>query len=95
MVGELEFWLLLVLIAAAVLALQVRDLLAAAAIFAAYSFLMAFLFAKMGAPDVAFVEAALGAGVTGVLFIVTIFSTGGRYERRTLDRRPPTEGAER
>jgi uncharacterized MnhB-related membrane protein len=34
----------------------------------------------MGAIDVAFVEAALGGGVTGVLFILAVFFTRRRSE---------------
>jgi uncharacterized MnhB-related membrane protein len=34
----------------------------------------------MGAVDVAFVEATLGAGITGVLFIIVLFLTRRRSE---------------
>ncbi|MFC1872669.1 Na(+)/H(+) antiporter subunit B [Chloroflexota bacterium] len=78
MIWQLDFWLLLVLIIAAIIALSVKDLLAAVAVLTAYSFLVALLFAQMGAIDVAFVEATLGAGVTGVLFIIAIFFTRRR-----------------
>jgi len=80
MIWQIDFWLLVVLIIAAVLALEVRDLLAAVAILAAYSFFVALLFAEMGAIDVSFVEATLGAGVTGVLFIIALFFTKRRSE---------------
>ncbi|MBI2860576.1 MAG: DUF4040 domain-containing protein [Chloroflexi bacterium] len=78
MVWQLDFWLLALLVVTAVVALQVRDLLAAVAVLTAYSFFMALLFAEMGAVDVALTEAALGAGVTGVLFVVAIFVTRRR-----------------
>ena len=78
---QIDFWLLIILIVTAVVALQVRDLIAAVATLSAYSFLMALLFAQMGAIDVAFVEATLGAGVTGVFFIITLFF----IERRSED----------
>jgi len=61
-------------------AIQIRDLLAAVAALAAYSFIVALLFAQMGAIDVSFVVATLGAGVTGVFFIVAIFLTKRRSE---------------
>jgi uncharacterized MnhB-related membrane protein len=54
---------------------------AAAVVLSGYSFVMALLFATMGAVDVAFMEATLGAGVTGVLFLVALFS----MERRSKD----------
>jgi len=81
MIWEIDFWLLVILIISAIVALSVRDLLAAVATLTAYSFLVALLFAQMGAIDVSFVEAALGGGVTGVLFIVALFFT----KRRSVD----------
>lgn len=66
---QVELILFAVLIVAALAALTVRDLLAAAFMLAVYSFGVALLFAQMGAVDVAFTEAAIGAGVSGVFFI--------------------------
>jgi energy-converting hydrogenase B subunit D len=80
MIWELDFWLLVILVISAIVALQVRDLLSAVAVLAAYSFFMALMFSQLGAIDVAFVEATLGAGVTGVLFIVTVLHTRRRSE---------------
>jgi energy-converting hydrogenase B subunit D len=81
MIWQIEFWLLLVLLFLAVTALAVRDLLAAVVILSGYSFVMALLFVSMGAVDVAFTEATLGAGVSGVLFVVALFI----MERRSED----------
>lgn len=78
MTGQLDFWLVLVLIMFAVLALELDDLLAAVAALTGYSFLMALLFATLGAPDVALTEAALGAALTGVLLLVTLVFVGRR-----------------
>jgi uncharacterized MnhB-related membrane protein len=72
MIWQVDFWLLLVLTLFAFLALEVRDLLAAVGVLTAYSFLMALLFAELGAPDVALTEAALGAGLTGVFLLVAL-----------------------
>lgn len=72
--------MLVVLIIAALVALGVRDLLAAAAVLSVYSFFMALLFAELGAIDVAFVEATLGAGVTGVLLVIGLYHTRRRSE---------------
>lgn len=77
----IEFSLLFILLTLAIIALRVRDLLAAVTILTGYSFVMALLFVAMGAVDVAFTEATLGAGVTGVLFVVALFAT----ERRSAD----------
>eukprot|EP01048_Picozoa_sp_COSAG05_P003372 COSAG05_NODE_154_length_15733_cov_2.293015_11_plen_82_part_00 len=65
----------------AIIALQIKDNLSAAIIFGTYSFLMCFAWTVMGAVDVAFTEATVGAGVSTVFFIATIFRT----LRRTSD----------
>ena len=80
MIWQIDFWLLVILIISALVAIQIRDLLAAVIALAAYSFIIALLFAQMGAIDVSFVEATLGAGVTGVFFIVALFLTKRRSE---------------
>lgn len=80
MIWQVDFWLFIVLIIAAVVALEVRDLLAAVAVLAAYSFFVALLFAQLGAIDVSFVEATLGAGVSGVLYIIALYQTRRRSE---------------
>jgi uncharacterized MnhB-related membrane protein len=76
MIWQIDFWLMLVLILFAVMALEVRDLLAAVGVLTGYSFLMALLFAELGAPDVALTEAALGAGLTGVFLLVALSFVG-------------------
>lgn len=77
----LEFILYVLLLTTALLALQVRDLLAAVVATTAFSFTVALLFVSMGAVDVAFTEAVVGAGVVGVFFIVALFRTS----RRSVD----------
>lgn len=86
MIVPLDLVLLLLLLATAVLSLVVRDLLAGVALLSAYSLFTALLFAGLQAVDVAIVEAALGAGVTGVLLIAAILLTTRRAEQRP-DRR--------
>ena len=80
MIWALDFWLMLVLIMFALMALEVKDLLAAVGVLTGYSFLMALLFAALGAPDVALTEAALGAAVTGVFLLVALIFVGRRSE---------------
>mgnify|MGYP001554844905 FL=1 len=65
----------------AIAAISVRDLLGTAILFGAYSFMMCLLWAVMGAVDVAFTEAAVGAGVSTVFFVAAVFRTS----RRTKD----------
>ena len=78
-----QFWifdliLLVFLVTTAVIALRVRDLLSAAMIFGVYSFLICLLWTGMGAVDVAFTEAAVGAGVSAVFLISTVLRTSRR-----------------
>ena len=56
-------------------AMRVRDLLAASMVFGVYSFLICLLWAGMGAVDVAFTEAAVGAGASAVFMIGTVYCT--------------------
>jgi len=79
-IWQLDFWLMLVLVMFAVAALEVKDLLAAVGVLTGYSFLMALLFAELGAPDVALTEAALGAALTGVFLLVSLFFLDRRSE---------------
>ena len=66
--------ILSLLVVVAVLSLCVRDLVVSAVIFGVYSFLMCLLWAEMGAVDVAFTEATVGAGASTVVLIATIFN---------------------
>jgi uncharacterized MnhB-related membrane protein len=59
-------------------AIWVKDLLGAAVLFGAYSFMMCLLWSVMGAVDVAFTEASVGAGVSTVLFVGAVFRTTRR-----------------
>jgi len=76
-----ELILFVFLISSAVIAIEVRDLLAAALTTTAFSFVIAISYVVMGAVDVGFTEAVIGAGVVGVFFILFILKT----TRRTLD----------
>lgn len=75
MIWWLDLLLLLVLIATALLALRAHDLLTAVGLMSVFSLVVALLFTAMQALDVTFVEAALGAGVTGVLLIAAVLRT--------------------
>ncbi|MEE8518809.1 MAG: hydrogenase subunit MbhD domain-containing protein [Dehalococcoidia bacterium] len=77
----LELALFGLLAVTAVLALELRDLIAAVAALTIYSFTAAALLAIMGAVDVALTEAALGAGITGILIIGAI----SLMRRRSVD----------
>ncbi len=70
-----DIMLIALLIASAISVIRLKDLLAAAIVFSTYSLMMCLLWLHRGAPDVAMTEAAVGAGVTTVLFLVTISRT--------------------
>ncbi len=73
----MSFSLLLVLflILIAFIVIFTRDLLAAVIVFGAYSLIMAVVWQQLGAPFLALAEVAIGAGITVVLFVVTIYRT--------------------
>lgn len=75
MFWSLEIILFVFLLAAAIIALESNQLLIAVVTLSVFSFLAALLFTVMGAVDVGFTEAVVGAGVTGILFVVTIYQT--------------------
>jgi uncharacterized MnhB-related membrane protein len=70
--------ILVFLVVAALISLNVKDLLSASMIYGIYGFLICLLWAEMGAVDVAFTEASVGAGVSTVLLIATVFNTRRR-----------------
>lgn len=70
--------LLILAIITALAAVSVRDLLGAIALLGAFSFFMCLLWTEMGAVDVAFTEAAVGAGVSTALFAATLFHIARR-----------------
>ena len=75
MIWPFDLAILVLLVVAAVIALRIKDLLAASVVFGVYSFLICLLWAQMEAVDVAFTEAAVGAGVSAVFLVATVFNT--------------------
>lgn len=60
------------LLVCAVATCLTKNLLASIVIFMAYSLLMSIMWILLQSPDLAITEAAVGAGVTSVLFFVTL-----------------------
>jgi len=81
-----EIPLLLLLLVTAAGAILVKDLLSAVLLLGSYSFFLALVWGGLGAVDVAFVEAVVGAGLGTVLFLLTLFGTAPKDTRL---RRPP------
>ncbi|MDI6712798.1 MAG: DUF4040 domain-containing protein [Anaerosomatales bacterium] len=67
--------LMVLLVLCALAVVRTKDLLAASIVFSAYSLVMCLVWDHRGAPDVAMTEAAVGAGVTTVLFLSAISKT--------------------
>ena len=86
MTYSFELPLLILLILTAGGAIFVKDLLSSVLILGSYSFFLALVWAWLGAVDVAFVEAVVGAGLATVFFVITLF---GIDPRDTLIRRTP------
>lgn len=88
MIWQLDLLFLVLLSATAVVAVALRSLVATVAVLSIFSLFVALLFAGMGAPDVAFVEAVLGSAFTGVLLLVAVRRVGdhpaGRDRRAVL-----------
>lgn len=78
MIWQLDLILLTLVVICAAAAITVKNLLSAAVLFGAFSFLMCMLWTEMGAVDVAFTEAAVGAGVSTAFFVATIYQTTRR-----------------
>ena len=62
-------------VACAFSAVSVKDLLASVILLGAFGLFMCLLWVEMGAVDVAFTEATVGAGITTVFFVITVFKT--------------------
>ena len=73
----------------ALAAIQLRDLFAVVMMFSIFSLLSASLFVVLGAVDVAFTEAAVGAGISTVLMLETLSLTMRRERPRAHRRALP------
>ena len=78
--------LLAFMLAVALAVALLRNLFAAVMLFAIYSLSAAALFVTLDAVDVAFTEAAVGAGISSILMLATLAVTGSR-ERPARHRR--------
>lgn len=70
----------LIMIAGAVMAVQVKSLLSAIVTVGIVSLLASVAYVVLAAPDVAMTEAAIGAGLSTVIFLYTLKRVKGRGE---------------
>lgn len=80
----IDFLLLFFLIVCAITAIRMKDLLSAIMILSAYSLIMAVVWTRLNAVDVAFTEASVGAGITSMLLIAALSRTK-RNEKDSAD----------
>lgn len=78
---QFDLLILLMLVICAIAALSLKDLISSAVVTGAYSFLICLMWTEMLAVDVAFTEAAVGAGISTVL----ILGTAQYINRRSKD----------
>ena len=71
----LDILVSLILVLAAVAAMTVRNLVSSAILVGVVSLMVSYLFLRMSAPDVAMTEAAIGAGLTTVIFLIAVRRT--------------------
>lgn len=72
--------LLAFLIVCAISVCMTQNLLISLIIFMSYSLVMSVLWIVLQSPDLAITEAAVGAGVTSILFFVTLKKVGAMKE---------------
>lgn len=89
--------LLILLIVCAIAVNVIRNLLQAVITFMAYSFIMALIWILMESPDLGITEAAVGAGVSGIMFLMTLKKIRAEDEKDPADlleeRRMTQQGA--
>jgi len=86
MIGALDAALLVFVLICALATAVIRDVLGAIIAFSAYSLGIAVIWVLLRAPDVGLTEAAVGAGVMTVLFLLTIAKTVRPAGDRTFER---------
>lgn len=68
----LDLLLVIALLWSALRSLMTQDLFHAVVLFIVFGLLMALVWARLDAPDIALAEAAIGAGLTGALLLDTV-----------------------
>lgn len=84
----LDIFLLLLVAATAIAVISVRSLFSATILAGIYSLLMALVWTNMHALDVAFTEAAVGAGISTILLLGALVRTK-RFAKRETAIHPP------
>ena len=86
MIGALDAALLVFVLVCALATALLRDVLGSIIAFSAYSLGIAIIWVLLRAPDVGLTEAAVGAGVMTVLFLLTVAKTVRPASDRAFER---------
>ncbi len=94
----LDWILVITLVSLGWRVLSITDLFKAIVLFITFGLLMALTWVRLKAVDIALAEAAIGAGLTGVLFLTTLSHLGsptdsGDQTGNTLTKEPPDDEA--
>ena len=86
-------WILLgFLITCAIAATITKNLLVTVLIFMSYSVVMSIIWVVLESPDLAGTEAAVGAGVTSILFFIVLKKVGALDTSKKKKKDKPEEG---
>jgi len=83
MILIVDLVMLLLVLVLAIASITVKDLLESTVLFAGFSFMMAVIWVEMNSVDVAFTEAAVGAGVSTILLVAAIACTRRHEEENS------------
>ena len=80
-----QYILILFLLVCAISVCVTNNLLVSLIIFTAYSLVMSAIWLFLESPDLAITEAAVGAGVTSILFFITLKKVGKMTDKEDSD----------
>lgn len=82
----IDFLLLFFLVVCAIAAISIKDLLSCTIILGAYSLIMALVWMRLNAVDVALTEASVGAGISTIL-LIAVLSRTKRGEKESKNKK--------
>ena len=78
---HIEYILVIFLVICAISVCVTKNILVSLIIFTAYSLVMSVVWLLIESPDLAITEAAVGAGITSILFFITLVKVDKMNER--------------
>ncbi len=82
----IDIFLLMFLVIFSIYSIHTEDLLSSVIVLSAFSFVMTIVWTRLNAVDVAFTEAAVGAGVSTIIFLSALSRTKRGEEKRVTKR---------